>query len=67
MTRPDLIFENLFANIKSGRVMFDIRKEVFEDPATVRKIQAKLPFLFQLAELESQRGGKIGMVRLSVN
>ena len=52
---------------KSGRVMFDIRKEVFEDPATVRKIQAKLPFLFQLAELESQRGGKIGMVRLSVN
>ena len=34
---------------------------IFEDQETIRKIQSKLPYLFQLAELESQRAGKIGM------
>ena len=36
-------------------------KEVFEDLNTIAKIQNKLPKLFQLAELESSRAGKIGM------
>jgi hypothetical protein len=35
--------------------------ELFEDPAIVSKIKAKLPYLFQLAELESFRAGKIGI------
>lgn len=36
-------------------------KELFEDIKTIAKIQNKLPKLFQLAELESSRAGKIGM------
>jgi len=35
--------------------------KIFEDNNTVIKIKEKLPHLFQLAELESQRAGKIGM------
>jgi len=35
--------------------------EIFEDEKLIRKIQRRLPFLFQLAELESSRAGKIGM------
>lgn len=35
--------------------------KIFNDQHTIIKIQSKLPYLFQLAELESQRGGKIGM------
>jgi len=35
--------------------------EVFEDEKLVKKIKNKLPYLFQLAELESSRAGKIGM------
>lgn len=34
---------------------------IFDNRETIRKIQTKLPYLFQLAELESQRAGKIGM------
>ncbi len=34
---------------------------LFKDEETVTKIQKKLPFLFQLAEIESQRAGKTGM------
>jgi len=34
---------------------------LFEDKSLVEKIQRKLPYLFQLAELESSRAGKIGM------
>ena len=36
-------------------------KELFTDKKLVRKIQGKLPKLFQIAELESSRAGKIGM------
>ncbi len=36
-------------------------KDMFNDHQTVSKIQSKLPTLFKLAELESTRGGKIGM------
>ncbi len=34
---------------------------LFSEPEIIRKIQLKLPKLFQLAELESQRAGKVGM------
>ena len=36
-------------------------KEVFEDAALVERIKSRLPYMFQLAELESSRAGKIGM------
>jgi len=35
--------------------------EIFEDGELVEKIKRRLPCLFQLAELESSRAGKIGM------
>ena len=35
--------------------------DLFNDNRTVEKIQNKLPKLFYLAELESQRAGKVGM------
>ena len=35
--------------------------ELFNDSEIIKKIQRKLPKLFQLAELESQRAGKVGM------
>lgn len=34
---------------------------LFENQDYIRRIQAKLPALFQLAEIESSRAGKIGM------
>lgn len=33
--------------------------EIFKDEKLCRKIQKRLPFLFQLAEVESSRAGKI--------
>ncbi|MEM0139975.1 MAG: ThaI family type II restriction endonuclease [Ferroplasma sp.] len=35
--------------------------DLFNDEGTVKKIKRRLPYLFQLAELESSRAGKIGM------
>jgi len=35
--------------------------ELFDDKNLVRKIQNKLPYVFQLSELESSRAGKTGM------
>ncbi|RKZ34882.1 type II restriction endonuclease subunit R [bacterium] len=35
--------------------------ELFDDETTVERIQRKLPYLFQLAEIESSRAGRIGM------
>jgi hypothetical protein len=35
--------------------------EIFEDSALIEKIKRRLPYLFQLAELESSRAGKTGM------
>jgi hypothetical protein len=35
--------------------------EIFEDDRLVQKIKKRLPYLFQLAELESSRARKIGM------
>lgn len=35
--------------------------ELFDDQQVVRQIRQKLPRLFLLAELESQRNGKVGM------
>lgn len=34
---------------------------LFKESEIIRKIQVKLPKLFQIAELESQRAGKVGM------
>ena len=34
---------------------------IFDDAFIVKRIQKKLPHLFQLAEMESQRNGKVGM------
>jgi hypothetical protein len=34
---------------------------IFEDEKFVEKIKTRLPYLFQVAELESSRAGKIGM------
>jgi len=41
-------------------------ESLFEDSHTVQKIQRRLPFLFQLAEIESSRAGKTGMEAGSV-
>jgi hypothetical protein len=35
--------------------------EIFEDEALIAKIKRRLPYFYQLAELESSRAGKIGM------
>ena len=35
--------------------------ELFSDNVLVQKVQTKLPKLFQIAELESSRAGKVGM------
>ena len=35
--------------------------EIFEDKALIERIKRRLPYLYQLAELESSRAGKIGM------
>ena len=35
--------------------------EIFEDKALMDKIKRRLPYLYQIAELESSRAGKIGM------
>jgi len=35
--------------------------ELFENEKIVNKIKKRLPYLFQIAELESSRDGKIGM------
>jgi hypothetical protein len=35
--------------------------EIFEDKNLVKRIRSRLPYLFQIAELESSRAGKIGM------
>ncbi|MEM3829249.1 MAG: ThaI family type II restriction endonuclease [Conexivisphaerales archaeon] len=35
--------------------------DLFNDKSIIKKIKIRLPYLFQLAELESSRAGKIGM------
>jgi hypothetical protein len=35
--------------------------KLFDDLSIVKKIQEKLPTLFQLAEIDNQRDGKLGM------
>lgn len=41
--------------------MKDKLSELFEDDKLIEKIKRRLPYLFQLAELESSRAGKTGM------
>ena len=35
--------------------------ELFEDKKLIQKIKEKLPYLFQLAEVDNSRDGKLGM------
>lgn len=35
--------------------------EIFEDKELIEKIKRRLPYLFQLAELETSRAGRVGM------
>lgn len=35
--------------------------KIFEDQKLVDKIKKRLPYLFQIAEIESSRAGKVGM------
>ena len=41
--------------------MNDYLLNLFRDTRIVAKVKNRLPYLFQLAELESSRAGKIGM------
>lgn len=44
-----------------GEIMSSRLAKVFEDEKLVKRIKKRLPYLFQLAELESSRAGRIGM------
>jgi len=41
--------------------MINCLRSIFDDANLVKKIQKKLPYLFQLAEMENSRAGKTGM------
>lgn len=41
--------------------MTDYLEQLFADPDVIHRVQNKMPALFQLAELESSRAGKLGM------
>ena len=45
----------------TGQIMSSRLNELFKDEKLVKRIKCKLPYLFQLAELDSSRAGKIGM------
>lgn len=47
--------------VLAGQIMTSRLTELFEDEKLVKRIKRKLPHLFQLAELESSRAGKVGM------
>lgn len=48
-------------SITAGRTILNNISELFQDEQTVQKIKDKLPKIFLLAEMESQRAGKIDM------
>lgn len=41
--------------------MMDHLFDIFIDPESIEKIQKRIPYMFTVAEIESMRGGKIGM------
>lgn len=41
--------------------MFNRLNEIFEDKKIVSRIKKRLPYMFQIAEIESSRAGKTGM------
>lgn len=47
--------------LKGEKNMSSVYNKLFDDDLIVRRVKNKLPRLFQLAELESSRNGKIGM------
>ena len=36
-------------------------EKIFRDKNIIKKVQEKLPYLFQLAEIDNSRDGKLGM------
>ncbi len=42
--------------------MTDYISKIFEDESTIKKIKSRLPFIFQIAEIDSKRGGQTGIV-----
>lgn len=54
----EIIITNEFGR---GEIMPNHLEQIFTDTSLINKIQSRLPHLFQLAELESSRAGKIGM------
>ncbi len=47
--------------LNEGEQMGSVYNKLFEDELIIKRVKNKLPHLFQLAELESSRNGKIGM------
>lgn len=41
--------------------MYSVYNKLFDDSLIIKRVKNKLPHLFQLAELESSRNGKLGM------
>ncbi len=52
---------NTFTYLLEEFIMVTKLLEIFEDEILIDKIKRRLPYLFQIAELESSRAGKIGM------
>lgn len=46
---------------KEKNTMYSVYNKLFDDNLIIKRVKNKLPHLFQLAELESSRNGKIGM------
>jgi len=49
------------AYLKEGIIIMNELPELFKDANLINKIKNRLPILFQLAEQESSRAGKVGM------
>ena len=55
------MLEEILDQTKEKKKMKSVYNKLFDDELMVRRVKNKLPRLFQLAELESSRNGKIGM------
>lgn len=52
---------DILDDVEEEQKMGTVYNKLFDDPLIVKRVKNKLPHLFQLAELESSRNGKIGM------
>lgn len=55
------MLSNILEKSKEENSMYSIYNKLFDDKLIIKRVKNKLPHLFQLAELESSRNGKIGM------